>query len=371
MSPTKWCLCVAAILLINNILLLRWVEYTYNRSNEATALSKSLVVNPSPVAQAKLGKPSLAKEPTNIDVDSKAEKPSQDWSSDEYFLTSFNRLSQDSEFLELFWELQLNAEKKYFEIEEDMADLTTMELLEIVATSQSSIEVQFAFGRLRQSDFAGLSDYDLKKLYQSERMGRWENATVLQKLVSKGDVEAISWMKQLLNDGDYKIRYMDSETMTTLYQKAPEFVSEYLQNIDVATPSKVPSLNGLFEQNPELAKGFYAKNFDAIIDSSGHKRYQIGAYDLSFDMSNDQQAKLISALTSDSRHKKNFALRLVNNVSDIQSLRDAYGSLKTERDRVTFIYRISRDAKNQAHRALAKELAANADSSNIKRLINY
>ena len=363
MNQFKWLIVFLVILALNNIALIKWMERSSAPAStglvEARTLTQSTDGNDDRNSDAVKALPENS-EVSEAQADNVEGTQSQIRSleDDDRFIEAFTRASARSELSDIFLELQFSSQRRYLELEKRMDSMSSSELVGLISASSSLVEKEVALNKLREVGFAGVQIYELKDLYQSGDTQQWMKAQILSELISKNDADGIAWAKEMLSEGLHSSRYLNSEMLVDLYEKDRDYVTQYVENINVLDAGVPYTVSSLLQQEPKLATRFVSKNFDQLLDADHAELSQVGYFSAKFDMSEAQQDKLLAALESDNRYTRGFAIALVGNVDGTDRLRAAYRNLKSTREKRRFIFALSQDADKASLRALARELSA-------------
>ncbi|MCH2192150.1 MAG: hypothetical protein MK188_14625 [Gammaproteobacteria bacterium] len=373
MSTTKWLVLAFVVLAINNILLVNWIKYDAANSlstNQNLVGQKQAIpvtiqdldtaTNPKDLNLSNTGD-------VNIEPQKALDRPeststiSDITATDKEFIQAFRSAAKTDELAEIALELQKRAQELYLEIEQRYATMSSAKLLAEYYGSDSQLEKQTALTKLIIMDFSDLESFELKALYETPHAEIWAREAIIKKLISIGDPDGIRWAKQTLVENQGLNVYLGGDMLSDIYRYDPDFVTEYINNIDLNHRNEISNLSGLFYQEQELAKEFVVRNFDEILQSNDPSVLQLSNQVAELDLNDDQQRDLIRKLGDNYREKRDFVLRLLSNVEDTDLLREGYQTLERDNDRIKFLRTIYKD-----HRALARELAGDSDNPKIR-----
>ena len=374
MSTTKWLLFSLMVLAINNILLVSWINRGSDKSfiadqgsadqyqgAQLTAQDSDTHSNPKGLIVSQIDDDHVVPKKA-IDQSETENAISEITATDQDFIRAFSRAGKTDELAQVLLEVQMRSQKLYQEIDARYATMSSVELLAEYNESDSSLEKQTALTTLISKEFNDVEPYELKALYETPDLDKWARAAIIQKLVSGGDPDGMQWAKQSLEQSQGVRAFIGTDILSDIYQHEPDFVKEYISNVDLDDRYAISGLSDLFYQEQELAKEFVGKNFDDMLQSDNRSFLQLGYQVGELNLDRDQQQGLINALVDSNRNKRDFALRLLNNVKDTDLLRDGYQSLERDNDRINFLSSIY-----SGQRELARELAQNSDNSKIQR----
>ncbi len=367
----KWIVLGASALMLNNLILLYLLGF-FSTEVPPEILTRDVVREVSPVRQVdrepvrktiELSEERAPRLPTkgdlalSTDTLAVSDQPAETTS----FEQEFRRFSRSEEFIAIMDRYTMSTGDRMMQNMQQYSTMSARELYDSYTNSQSSTDKQMALQALMQGKMGDLSTVELKDLYQASESELFGKYQVLQVLLEKNDAEALQWAKQevdnpmLAMQGGYDI-------YAQINDKDPAFIREYVENLRVEDlAASQYSLSALLMQDQELAKTFYAKNLDQVLDSNSNTLFQMVPYNLQLDMNSDQQYKITELLGSGSRDKRNFAIGLVHNVSDPRLIRDGFAKLTRSQDQQTMLSTLITGASTENIKKLARELAAASD----------
>lgn len=275
--------------------------------------------------------------------------------------------AKSDQFIAILDDYYLTAATRYQEIEQRLNGLNASELFAIVSESDNLLKQQSAMQLLTQGKLHQLSVSELKTLYQHDQTPNWNKANILTSLLNENDPEALGWAKNMISSGSHsRWSGLNDELYTSVYEKDPNFIRNYINEFEIESGPSGFGFYNFMQQEPKLANEFFTTRLDEILDVENGTIFQFGGYDVEFDMTTSQQSKLLSFFESSNQRKRSFAMSLLENVDDIDMLREAFSELERTREKRNFINSIgtSGDSKKQS---LAKELARNSGDPSLQK----
>jgi len=153
-----------------------------------------------------------------------------------------------------------------------------------------------------------------------------------------------------------------------IYDKDPEFIKQYIANVEFEGSSNSVNLISFVQTEPDLSSTFFARNFDKILDSTNDDVFRY-IYGLNIEMTSTQQSRVAELFSSKNKDKRRFAIGLASKITDTATLRNAYDQLSRTSDKNHFISTLLSDGSNSKNKQLARELAENSNDPSIQQLI--
>ena len=263
------------------------------------------------------------------------------------------------DFVDLMVEVGSSQSERHLSRYSDIRQMDTGELLDILTGDASVVEKQIARARLVTERLDSLDTDQLELFYEHSEADDWSRSQVLTSLIEKGSHRGLELAKEALLNNSLSAQYIGYELLPAIYDTDPEFMREYLDNLDYSDSSNLFAAFSVVKQAPELQDDFYQKNWRSILNSQNRTVLLQGLGLTRIEFNYEDQQEVIGALFSDSKSRRQFAMGLINNIDDISALRDAYYNLGTSSDRDFFRTMLRRDASNSEANALADELAQN------------
>jgi len=368
MRTPQWIVLIIMILLINNVLLIRNLDYFYPSLEQTTP-------QPNPPSV-----PSLVPEPRNTTtiiespegalVSTTKTRATLAESTPEQvsFEQDFKQFSETQTFLEIMDQYTLSSGQRMMQQLQQFSSMSAQELYDAFISSENMSDKELALQGLAQGGWGELSSSQIKEIYLESADSWYGGVEALRILLERDDPEALLWAKEALNKPTFGLSG-GYDLVGLLYQKDPEFIENYVASLDVDKFNNTSRYTMTFIQEPELQKIFYEKNLDKILVSNNSTLFQMPPYNLDMELSSDQQSKVADLLSSRNRSKRRFALSVVNLVKDEQLLRQGYESLTRDRDRQTMLAKfISARNNDPTTRALVRQLAADSNNPQIRAL---
>ena len=334
MNTNKLILIVILLIVVNNLIVLNLLGYfSVSTDHAATTITTK--------AHSELddrGNRSAESEPSKEGATKEIEVAELTSSSDDTFFQSFQRFSATADFTKILDEHQEKARARYKAAEELISKMDVFELLEVAKNSEKRSETRLALQYMMASGKINkLELIDLRALYQIDSLDNHYKSEILNKLLEAGDEEALGWAKQTIVEERPGI-HIDSELLTMVYEKDPDFIDRYVDQLELESLGSYNSIYSLMSQEPKLNSRFFSKHFDEILNSDNKFVYQIGRHSVDFDMSLEQQARVAQLFSSDDKHKRNFAINLAAHIESTDLLRESYGKLTRTQEKQGFLY---------------------------------
>lgn len=358
---TKTISVVLLLITINNVLLLWLLGYFSNdliatapsstNIDAETTMSSELIPQSERLEAKRIAKSENNSATTSITVLSDIDK-------------ELKRFMQSETFLDAMDTYQARASSRYMKMEKELHEMDYLALTKLAAESENDLKRNAALGILRQN-MSKLQIADLKSLYHQADGQIWDRGAIVEALIEKGDSEALSWGKQLLIENPERA-YVAHELLESLYDKDPEFIGEYVGSINLNNGDRTPQLVYALSTKPKLASLFFSNNFDQILSSEDNRLYQMVYGNTQFKISRTQQAELSRFFDSSNRHKRTFAINLVQNIEDTDLLRDSFSQLDKTREKLRFLRHLSMNKDNAEHQSLISEIVASSSNEAIQ-----
>ncbi len=259
---------------------------------------------------------------------------------------------ESAAFTESLTKIQAGQTKQNIKFSHYIKGMAPLELYNVAIGSSSDSEKEIAVSQLLESGGQGLEAYELKELYQSLDDDHWGKTEIVTKLLEDSDPESMGMARELLSTGTN----IGHEFYPALYDADPEYVKQYIDQLEVDNITDSHSLYFFMHQEPELYNRFINNNFDSILNASNDRIFEMNTNYAPVDISYDQQAKLVDLFESNSQAKRNFAISMANNINDDHLLRDAFPKLTRARDQRNFLGALSFEENNLEKRLLIEEL---------------
>ena len=295
MQNLKWILGVAALLIANNAFLIWYLD------NESEPVEETVTQ----MQDGRLKGGELRKEPVNQTLavpeevavsqpqNSEPAELNDSFAGDE-FSRSFRSFSDSAEFLDIMDNYTIRSGERMMRRMQETAQMSASELYDLFVSSDSAADRTLAMQGLSQGKMSQLEDYQIKELYKSgEPWGRME---ALKLLLERDDLEAVEWAKEAATNPS-SMMMGGHEVLPLLYEKDPEFVRDYVNNLSVDDASH--GLIFLF-QNDELKQLFFENNLDQILESSNSSVFQLAPHNIQVELDSNQQSRAIELLASSS-----------------------------------------------------------------------
>ena len=281
---------------------------------------------------------------------------------------AIQRYVMSEQFSELLDEYRDTVRSRNRDTEKLLSGMSVSELYEVTQNSSQRIEKQSALQKLLQGNINNLELHQLKSLYHDPDFDKYSKSRFLVKMIEHNDSEALDWAKQALT-GNELGKYIEYDLLSSIYEKDPEFIRGYIDQLDVEDLGGAQNIFHLTQLEPELINGFFAKKFDQILESNNDDLYQMIGHNVDFDMTSEQQAKLVEFFESNNKHKRSFAINLAKNIDDLSVLREAYNQLPRKDEKQNFIYSLYNSQNNREHLSLVKELIGDSDVPRLQLLL--
>ena len=281
---------------------------------------------------------------------------------------AIQRYVKSEQFAEILDEYRDAVRARNRNTEKLLSGMSVSELYEVTQNSSQRIEKQSAIRKLLQGNINKLELHQLKTLYQDPEFDKYSKSRFLVKMIEHNDSEALDWAKQALTDNELG-KYIEYDLLSSIYEKDPEFIRGYIDQIDVADLGGGSNIFYLTQLEPEVINGFFAKKFDQILESNNDDLYQMIGHNVEFDMTNEQQVKLGEFFESNNKHKRSFAINLAKNIDDISILREAYNRLPRKAEKQSFVYSLYNSQNNREHLNLIEELITDSDVPRLQLLL--
>ncbi|MEM7359555.1 MAG: hypothetical protein AAF431_10705 [Pseudomonadota bacterium] len=351
------------VLVLNNYLLLNFIGY-FSDSPKSTCqtLSEQLCV-----LEPGTRSVSASDQVSNLDVSEGQSSPSDpvqnvitdDWAindDNDEFAASFRRLSKMEDFTDIMDEYTMTSGQRLMEIQQEFLQMSAQELYELAASAESGLDRAMALQTLSEGKISNLGVYELKSLYQLPDLDIWTRSKIVQTLMEEDDHDGIEWARQIVSTQSQSV-YVSYSLLEAVYERDAEFVRGYLDQIDLEEQSVTPGLKYFLSQQPDLAGDFLQRNLDAILNSSNQRVYHLRTIGAKVELNNQQESQLLHLLESRNSNKRNFAIGLLSNVDDTDTLRRAYASLTKRVEKREFLNGLRSDKEAFEKLELAKQLA--------------
>ena len=245
--------------------------------------------------------------------------------------------------------------------------MDVFELYQFINNAENANERSNALNYLLQSSkIKQLSNDELKHAYGLSTDHVWGKTKILEVLLEKGDEQALVWAKASISENNSINRY-GFDMYSAVYQQDSEFIKSHLESLELDLESPNLGLFTFLAQEPEVAKPFYIRNLDKILDSNSDEIFSYASSISGVELSSSQQSKVIDLFSSPNRNKRHFAINLATQIKDTDVLRSAYTTLDRSQEKIIFIAQLVNSIDNPEAAALARELASNSDNPQIRR----
>ena len=367
MKPHIWVFLGLVVLAINN-----WILITYLGSHdhfiESSSATNSTLTDKEIESVSRL----TDSNPSQLDYGGRVrepEEPNIELSDRGDFDEEFRAFAASQEFADIMNEYSIAQSRRGAEKQNEFQKMTAQELLSVYLSTDNSLDKQSALGSLH-GKYDQLETYELKQLYQSldATNGKWASSELLNILLERDDPDALVWVKQEILNGDSSSN-ISRDIYQNVYEKDPEFISDYVRNLPLEVATKQGFLFSLLSTESELAKIFLEKNIDEILDTGNTTNLNFIGYNASIDLDSQQEARLVEFFGSSKKDTREFAIVLARDIDDVELLREGFNKLTRDREQSIFLSQLLTDGKDTSKGRLAIELAERVDNPRLQRYI--
>lgn len=380
MANFKWILIVAAVLLINNILLLNFIGY-FDAPDGLDEFKKPL---DSQYAQVQSDSNSLSmnnnsskvvvsKTSSNISNESLSESRSGRTEEMQHQVEAIVRdLIRSEEFGEVMMEQQLVSWKKARDKQSELKNFSGQQALEAYLNSESIMDRQTLLQTIVSEKLDELDAFELKSLFldldeSNEDVGLWYRGKVATRLMEKEEAEGVELAKSLLQRMDQS-KHLSHEFFEELYRMDPDYITRTINDSSLEYLMRTRLVSNLVHKDENLLKLFYERHLDELITSDNRKWIEMNRFGGQVELSSRQMSRIADMFSSEDKEWRLFAATLAGNLDDIDVLRSSYEVLNSRSERAAFLRSLLQYGSTDAHVALGEELSQTSDDPTIKNM---
>ena len=371
LSLGQYLIITVIVVLINNLAL--WY-FLGSEPEEITNVQTDSIQTPNLIKESKeLGDIDIKQNrnsellAANSDEEEQEQNQEQEIFEDSIEVTSAvkNYMASD-EFFEVLDTYRTQRQQKQRELQEEVASLSTLELLHAYSIATDRQEKNIILQALYQSDLTAIDSYQLKEIYNNEDVNDWMKSRLLVAMLDQKDQDSITLAKEFLRESKGQYGY---EVWDRLFDFDRGYVIETANELPVDQLVKNSSLVSTLARDSEALKSFFEKQLDNILDADDSRIYRdLQNFGVEMELSRSQEQSLGDLLASERKSKRSFAIGFVGNISDIDMLKDRYADLFSSQEKQTFIYGLISNSASENHKELARELSENSDDPLIKQI---
>lgn len=367
MSVMKIILIGGTVLVINNVLLLNFLGYFSDKTKPTrNELNKpQAVVFDTRNAEQDISRSEAQNTVPENDVDKQVSTVSLDQTQ---IIDMLRNVAETDDFIAILDNYQTEAGRRYMELQKKYGSMNALELYDVVQNAETNRERQFALQVLTQSNFGELETYQIKSILNTADLQSWHKGKLLSNLLERRDPEALGLAKDYMSQNPSG-RYMDQNLVRNVYDLDPQYIEAFVNDLDLDKGRDSFAVLSVALEDPKIAKEFYKKNFDQIVESKSSELFNYLNSSSDLDLSVDQQNKIVDLLQSPNRQKRQFAMGMLNNVENLDTIREAFQNMDRESEKRNFIYILVGQADNPERKQLAKKLAESIDDPRLQKFL--
>jgi len=276
-------LIIVILLVINNIALLSFIGHFSEQETAVTAQEGS---TPDTAAEVEVSS-TIAASSNSIETPIENSNPALPQTTE--VTLAVEKYIRSEQFAVVMDDWQLSASQRFGEASARMKKMNGQELHAVMLDAENLIEKMTALDILLQGGkLKQLSNTQLKSLYTEIEHNHWGKAKLLNVLLENDDPEALVWAKTSITQNAFS-NSSSGDIYNAVYEKDPEFITRHLEQFELDPSSSQYSLLTFVSQEPELARLFYARNFDKILNSDNDELFMFGAPSKDIEMTRQQE----------------------------------------------------------------------------------
>ena len=271
------------------------------------------------------------------------------------------------EFFEVLDTYRTQRQEKQRELQEEVASLSTLELLNAYSSATDRQEKSIILQALYQSDLTAIDSYQLKEFYNDEDVNGWMKSKLLVAMLDQKDQEAINLAKDYV--ATPRRANTSYEIWNRLFDLDRDYVISTASEMSIEQLVKQGGLLGSMLQDSDAKKQFYENQLDNILNSNNSRVFQnLQPYQVEIELSRSQQNKLGDLMRSELQSERRFAIGFVSNIGDLDVLKEGYQALTSSDDRQLFLIGAMANSENEPVSAWAQETIEASDNPRIQGL---
>ncbi len=379
MSQLKWILILAVMLLINNILLLKFIGYFDGQADQAADQTQQTIL---PGASSTTSSLALDQESNKKDSAPKrtSQPPikvtSEDGSIDTRELqrlvqSSVKDLMLSQEFGEVVMKQQMESWQDAREKQKELKNYTGQQALDAYLESESIMERQTLLQTIVNEKLDELDSYGLISLFNdldasNDDVGLWYRGKVVTHLMEQDDSQGLQLAKSLLQSADANT-YLSHEFYEELFRLDPEFVTTKIKNSPLDELMETRLVASLVYKDESLVELFYENHLDQLL-AANNRKWMENQFGGQIDLSASQESAISDLFSSQHKTSRMFAANLAGNIKDTELLRESFSLLSSRSERTTFISSLMQYGKTDQHISLAQELAQESQDPRLRNM---
>jgi len=246
-------------------------------------------------------------------------------------------------------------------ISDRISKLSAQDLLSTSLDTSNPAEQRIALASLALRDLSDYSSEDLRTLYLAESAESWIKQRALTQLLNEGDLQALDWAKQTINNSSGG-EVINTQLYTATYQRDPDFIKEYFSTFDLNNPDRTKTALSFLATDRDLSKFFYENNLERIIETKNNQVFQYMHSVAYLQLSSRQESRVPELFASKNSSRRVFGINLAPSVKDLSVLRESYSHLTKDYEKLAFLQLLApRGRKDLEIGYLIQELAQNYD----------
>ena len=271
------------------------------------------------------------------------------------------------EFFEVLDTYRTQRQEKQRELQEEVAPLSTLELLNAYSSATDRQEKSIILQALYQSDLTAIDSYQLKEFYNDEDVNGWMKSKLLVAMLDQKDQEAINLAKDYV--ATPRRANTSYEIWNRLFDLDRDYVISTASEMSIEQLVKQGGLLGSMLQDSDAKKQFYENQLDNILNSNNSRVFQnLQPYQVEIELSRSQQNKLGDLMRSELQSERRFAIGFISNIGDLDVLKEGYQALTSSDDRQLFLIGAMANSENEPVSAWAQETIEASDNPRIQGL---
>ena len=379
MSQLKWILIVAVMLLINNILLLKFIGYFDGQADQAVDQTQqtsqpgaSSTTSSLTLDQEGHKKDSAPKRTPQLPIKVTSEDGSIDANELQQLVkNTVKDLMLSQEFGEVVVEQQMESWQDAREKQKELKNYSGQQALDAYLDSESIMERQTLLQTIVNEKLDELDSYGLISLFNdldasNDDVGLWYRAKVVTHLMEQDDSQGLELAKTLLQSADANT-FLSHEFYEELFRLDPEFVTTKIKNSPLDELMETRLVASLVYKDESLVELFYDNHLDQLL-ATNNRKWLENQFGGQIDLSASQESAISDLFSSQDKTSRMFAANLAGNIKDTELLRESFSLLSSRSERTTFISSLMQYGKTDQHISLAQELAKESQDPRLRNM---